>query len=205
MPVGIRFSNAGPACARGLRSVGSRTYFRSKEGVRGLNLKINWRKAMRLLMASALFALLSVVASAQNAGSSAKPLSDTDIQLLRSDVQASKNQIIADTMQFTDAESTAFWPVYRDYARDLQVIGDDRLQVIKDYAQNYNSLDDNKAKDMVQRMINIEDRTLNLREDYWPKFMKALGAKRAAKFYQVDNRITLMLNLELSANIPLIP
>ena len=58
---------------------------------------------------------------------------------------------------------------------------------------------------MVQRMINIEDRTLNLREDYWPKFMKALGAKRAAKFYQVDNRITLMLNLELSANIPLIP
>jgi hypothetical protein len=46
---------------------------------------------------------------------------------------------------------------------------------------------------------------LNLREDYWPKFMKALGAKRAAKFYQVDNRITLILNVQLSANIPLIP
>jgi Spy/CpxP family protein refolding chaperone len=160
---------------------------------------------MRLLMASALFALLSVVASAQNAGSSAKPLSDTDIQLLRSDVQADKNKIIADTMQFTDTESTAFWPVYRDYARDQQVIGDDRVRLIKDYLQNYDSLDDNKAKDMVQRMINIEDRTLNLREDYWPKFMKALGAKRAAKFYQVDNRLTLLINLQLSDNIPLIP
>jgi hypothetical protein len=58
---------------------------------------------------------------------------------------------------------------------------------------------------MVQRMINIEDETLNLREDYWPKFMKALGAKRAAKFYQVDNRISLIINLQLTSFIPLIP
>jgi hypothetical protein len=54
-------------------------------------------------------------------------------------------------------------------------------------------------------MINIEDRTLNLREDYWPKFMNVLGAKRAAKFYQVDNRLSLIVNLQLTAQIPLIP
>jgi len=131
-------------------------------------------------------------------------LTDSDIQLLRSDVQAGKNQIIADTMQFTDTESAAFWPVYRDYARDQQVIGDNRFTLIKDYAKNYDSMDDPKAKDMVQRMINIEDETLNLREDYWPKFMNALGAKRAAKFYQVDSRLSLIINLQLSANIPLI-
>ncbi len=161
---------------------------------------------MRMFMVvCAALVLLIVSASAQTADASAKPLSDTDIQLLRSDVQAGKNTIIADTMQFTDAESTAFWPVYRDYARDQQVIGDDRVQLIKDYAANYDSLDDTKAKDMVQRMINIDDKMLNLREDYWPKFMKALGAKRAAKFYQVDNRITLIINVQLSANIPLIP
>jgi uncharacterized membrane protein len=161
---------------------------------------------MRTLMAvCALFALLIVVSSAQTAEVSAKPLSDSDIQLLRSDVQAGKNEIITATMQFTDAESAAFWPVYRDYARDQHVIGDDRVQLIKDYALNYDSMDDAKAKDMVQRMINIEDRTLNLREDYWPKFMKALGAKRAAKFYQVDNRLTLIINVQLTASIPLIP
>jgi len=162
-------------------------------------------KGMRRLMASALLVVLGAVFSAQAADVSAKPLTDSDIQLLRSDIQAGKNQIITDTMQFTDAESTAFWPVYRDYAHDQQVIGDERLQLIKDYAQNYDSMDDNKAKDMVQRMINIEDKTLNLREDYWPKFMKAVGAKRAAKFYQVDSRLTLFLNLQLSTGIPIIP
>jgi hypothetical protein len=148
--------------------------------------------------------LLTTVLSAQTAEVTAKPLSDSDIQLMRSDVQSVKNDIITATMQFSDAESAAFWPVYRDYARDQQVIGDDRVKLIKDYATHYDSLDDNNAKDMVQRMINVEDRTLNLREDYWPKFMKALGAKRAAKFYQVDNRISLIINLQLTTAIPLI-
>jgi Spy/CpxP family protein refolding chaperone len=158
-----------------------------------------------LLSICASLILLTAVISAQTADVTAKPLSDSDIQLLRSDVQAGKNDIITATMQFTDAESTAFWPVYRDYARDQQVIGDDRVKLIKDYAASYDTMDDAKAKDMVERMINIEDRTLNLREDYWPKFMKALGAKRAAKFYQVDNRLSLIINVQLTSGIPLIP
>ena len=153
----------------------------------------------------ALLAVTVRLSSAQSAEVSATALTDTDIQLLRSDLQADKNKVIADTMQFTDAESSAFWPVYRDYVRDQQKIGDERLEVIKDYAKNYDSMNDDKARDMVQRMINVEDETLNLREDYWPKFMKALGAKRAAKFYQIDNRITLMVNLQLASAIPLIP
>ena len=156
-----------------------------------------------LLSICASLVLLSAALFAQST-TTAKPLSDSDIQLLRSDVQSGKNEIITATMQFTDAESTAFWPTYRDYARDQQVIGDERLALVKDYAANYDTLDDSKANAMVQRMNSIDGKTLNLREGYWPKFMKALGAKRAAKFYQVDNRLSLIINLQLTAAIPLI-
>jgi len=38
-----------------------------------------------------------------------------------------------------------------------------------------------------------------------PRFEKALGAKRAAKFYQVDNRLSMMINLQLASMVPLIP
>lgn len=161
---------------------------------------------MRMLMAISAVSVSLISASlGQTVEVTAKPLTDTDIQLLRSDVQAAKNDVIAHTMQFTDAESKTFWPVYRDYARDQHVIGDKRVQLIKDYAQAYDSLNDTKAKDLTQRMLNIEDETLNLREAYWPKFEAALGAKRAAKFYQVDARLTLMINLELTSEVPLIP
>jgi len=153
----------------------------------------------------AVYILLIPVARSQSVEVTAKPLTDTDIQILRSNVQSDKNQIIAHTMQFTDAESGAFWPIYRSYAHDQQTLGDKRVQLIKDYAKNFDSMNDEKANDMVQRLIKIDDQTLSLRESYWPKFMKALGAKRAAKFYQVDNRLSMMVNIQLASEIPLIP
>lgn len=144
-------------------------------------------------------------ARAQTADVTATPLSDTDIQLLRSDLQSGKNRVIADTMKFSDSESSAFWPIYRDFARDQQALGGERLNVIKDYAQHLESMNDATAKQLAQRMIDIESKGVNIRRDYWPKFEKALGAKRAAKFYQVDNRLSMMINIQLAAEIPLIP
>ena len=129
---------------------------------------------------------------AQTVEVTTKPLSDSDIQLLRSDVQAEKNDIITHTMLFNDQESAAFWPIYRDYARDQQVIGDDRWKLIKEYADHYDTLDNAKAEDLAKQMFSIDSKTITLREDYWPKFEKALGGKRAAKFYQVDNRLSLI-------------
>lgn len=149
--------------------------------------------------------LLFPITWSQTVEVTAKPLTDTDIQILRSNVQSDKNQIIAHTMQFTDTESTAFWPIYRSYAHDQQTLGDERVQLIKDYAKNFDSMNDQKANDMVQRLIKIDDQASGLRESYWPKFMKALGAKRAAKFYQVDNRLSMMVNIQLASEIPLMP
>jgi len=57
---------------------------------------------------------------------------------------------------------------------------------------------------MVQRLLNVDAKYLNLRQQYWPKFEKALGAKRAAKFFQVDNRLSLLVNLQLASEIPLL-
>jgi hypothetical protein len=94
--------------------------------------------------------------------------------------------------------------VYRDYARDQQSVGSERVQLIKDCAQHYDAMDDAKARNMVQRVLNIDAKLVNLRREYWPKFDKALGAKQAAKFFQLDNRLSLLVNLQLASEIPLL-
>ncbi len=157
-----------------------------------------------LRIAGVILAFALQLALAQTAEVSAKPLTDADIQLLRSDIQADKNDIVTHVMQFSDAESTAFWPIYRDYARDQQKVGDERVQLIKDYAQRYDTIDDASARNMVQRLLNVDAKFGNLRQEYWPKFEKVLGAKRAAKFYQLDSRLTLLINLQLVSEIPML-
>jgi len=145
------------------------------------------------------------LAQAQTMVIETRPLTDADIQMLRQDIQAQKNQIITDNMQFTATEAAAFWPVYKDYAAAQHAIGDKRQALIKDYAASYDTMDDATAHSLTQRVFSIDDDTQALRKTYFPRFEKALGAKRAAKFYQIDSRLSLMINLQLASLIPLMP
>jgi hypothetical protein len=160
---------------------------------------------MEMWKALFLVVVLSPPAVSQTVEVKAKPLSEADVQLIRQDVQAQKNQIITDTMAFTASEAAAFWPVYKEYAAEQHAIATKRLDLILDYARNIDKMDDQKAHDLSQRMFAIDDDIQSLRKRYYPRFEKALGAKRAAKFYQVDNRLSLIVNLQLSSEIPLIP
>lgn len=134
-----------------------------------------------------------------------KPLTDDDIRLFRQDLQSVKSDVIRHTMLFSAAEDKAFWPVYNEYAEAQHSIADKRLAVIRDYAKNFDTLSDADASSLSARMLQVDDDTQALRKKYLPKFESALGAKRAAKFYQVDNRLTLIINIQLASEIPLIP
>jgi hypothetical protein len=107
-------------------------------------------------------------------------------------------------MMFTEEQSKAFWPLYREYAHEQQVIGDQRVSLIKDYAANYENIDDIQAQSYITRELKYESDILNLRKKYVTKFEKAIGAKLTAKFYQVDNRLSLLVNVQLAALLPMI-
>jgi hypothetical protein len=159
-------------------------------------------KETRLIVLSA-FLLMASGAIAQTATAD-QSATDTDIALLRSDVQAQKTDVIAHTMQFNDADAKAFWPLYREYANKQQVLGDQRVSVVKDYAAQYDTLTDTQADALMARMLKFDKARNELRAEYYPKFRKAIGAKQAAKFVQVDNRLTLLVDLQLANSIPII-
>jgi hypothetical protein len=133
-----------------------------------------------------------------------RPVTDDDIAVLRQDVQTDKTEIITRNMKFTEEQSKAFWPVYRDYAGEQQVICNLRVALIKDYAANYDKLDDAQAASFISRALKYEDDILQLRKKYVEPFTQAIGAKQTARFYQVDNRLTLLTNLQLAALLPII-
>ena len=156
-------------------------------------------------LALAFLFLSGAAVSAQTTQVTVKPLSDDDIKLIRQDIQSAKEGIIKDTMQFNETESAAFWPVYKEYAGEQRTIAEKRFGAIMDYAQHVDTMTNEDASRITQKMFQVEDETQALRKKYYPKFETALGAKRAAKFYQVDNRLTMILNVQLASEVPLIP
>jgi hypothetical protein len=136
--------------------------------------------------------------------SSAYAGSDAYLELLKSDVRAEKVSIINDVMEFTDAEAARFWPVYRAYDRQLAMIVDDRIEMIKEFAAKYGTFDDRTAKEMAERAFRLEARRTGLKRKFFPRFSKAVGAKRAAQFFQLERQINLLIELQIAAQLPLL-
>ena len=51
--------------------------------------------------------------------------------------------------------------------------------------------------------IGIQKDAVKLMESYLPKFRMALGDKKTARFYQLENKIDAVINFGLASNIPL--
>ena len=126
------------------------------------------------------------------------------IELMRKDVRGEKADIVAKTMELDAEEAAAFWPVYKKYEAEATVLGDERLAIITDYAEDFDALTDEKAKDLVTRAVALEGKEHALKERYLQEFLAVLPAKVVARFYQVENRINNLIDLELSSQIPLV-
>ena len=126
------------------------------------------------------------------------------IELMRKDVRAEKADIVAKTMELSADEAALFWPVYKKYEAEAKVLGDERLAIITDYAETYDTLTDEKAKDLVTRAVALDGKEHALKERYLEEFLAVLPAKVVARFYQVENRINNLVDLELSGAIPLV-
>jgi hypothetical protein len=159
-----------------------------------------------LVLAGAFFLQTASASAQQNQQQPAATQSgtDQDIQLLRQDLRSQKKQIIAANMQLTDVEATKFWPVYDQYASALTKIGDDRLAIIKDYAQSYDTMTDAQAKSLIKRWAATDEQALHLRMQYIPKFEQVLPGKKVALFFQLDRRIGLLIDLQLASMIPMV-
>ena len=129
---------------------------------------------------------------------------DEYMQLLRSDVKTQRVAIVTSVMQLSGEEADKFWAVYQDYEYEASKIGDQRVALIKDYAAAYESMSDAKAAELMGRAFAIDQERLTLEKKYYGEFEKAVGATTAAKFMQVDNQLSLLIDLQISQSLPLV-
>jgi hypothetical protein len=128
---------------------------------------------------------------------------DSYIEVLKSEVKTDKKAIIAETMQFTEQQSAAFWPVYTEFEYELEKLSNKRIANIKDFAANYDSLTDAKADELIKTSFSFQNDRLDLNEKYYKKFAEVLTPIVAAKYMQLENQIQLILDLNIAANLPL--
>jgi Spy/CpxP family protein refolding chaperone len=157
-----------------------------------------------LFLASAWFLAAPAVHAQAAASKDSQTVTEQDIKLLRQDLRSNKKQLIAANLTLTDAEATKFWPVYDQYAEEMTKIGDQKYALIKEYAQNFGSLTDAQALSLTNRSLAVDEAVAQLRIKYVPIINKVLPGTKTATFFQIDRRLTTLIDLQVAAQIPLV-
>lgn len=123
---------------------------------------------------------------------------------MRDKIRADKRLVIAANMDLNEAEGKAFWPIYDAYQKDYDVIIERAGKLLEMYVKNYTTMTGEVAKRILDDQIAVEMDKLKLRQDYLPKFRKALPDIKVTRYYQMENKIQAIINYELADAIPLV-
>jgi hypothetical protein len=94
--------------------------------------------------------------------------------------------------------------MYDQYSAEMTKIGDQRYALIKEYAQNFGSLTDEQSLSLINRSLALDEAVEQLRIKYVPIINKVLGGKKTATFFQIDRRLTALIDLAVASQIPLV-
>jgi hypothetical protein len=126
------------------------------------------------------------------------------VRLLRSDLKTKKEAIIKEDMQLTPQQAAAFWPIYKNYDAEQNKLIDQKRAVFQDYAQNFMTMNDQKADQIAQKVIALDDQRLALRKKYYQLMKSAIPTVLVVRFFHVENQIQSLMDLQIDSTLPIV-
>ena len=128
------------------------------------------------------------------------------LEILRSDFNADKVALYNRVLQLTEPEAKKFWPIYRDYERELMKLSDQRLELIRDFFAHDEAgkLTNDASKEIANRWLKSVQARLDLWKKYHKKISEAVSPTRAAQFLQLENQLALFIDLAIASEMPAI-
>ena len=134
---------------------------------------------------------------------SADNVVDQQMAQIPKQIESMRKQLIAANVTLTDTEATKFWPVYDQYSAEFRRITITKIALIREYSDAYGSLTDEQADSLTRRWLDTDIVALELHRKYLPIFRRAVGGKKTATFFQVEHRVSAMIDLQLTSQLPL--
>ena len=147
--------------------------------------------------------LFSIVLLGMAFGQSLKAQSNNEeVDLFQSLFGMEKKAIVAEFLGIEN--NNPFWALYDEYETKRKELGKKRIQALKDYAENYNNLDDAKYDEVIATMISLRNSTDKLTDNYYKKVKKVSGSKIAAQFFQLEGFFLTQIRASIMEEIPYI-
>jgi len=125
---------------------------------------------------------------------------------LSADVQDALQQkklFVLEGLHLTNDQEVAFLPIYNAFQKDKMALNGQMIGVIQEFAENYNALTNEKAGELLDNWFVSEQAMLDLKKSYLPKFEKVITRKETMRYYQIENKLEVLVDYELIKAVPL--
>jgi len=129
---------------------------------------------------------------------------EASMEVLRDTLRSNKKALVAVNLALSDDEARAFWPIYDRYQADLTVVGDRLLQIVDEYTRTFGNTTDDEARKLVDAYLAVQRDRAALLQSYAEPFAEVLPGRTLMRFYQIENKIHIVMLYELAASIPVI-
>jgi hypothetical protein len=140
--------------------------------------------------------LLAGIANAQS--------NKEEIDYIQSVFGMEKKALVADFMNLDASKSDAFWKLYDEYETQRKELGKKRVDLMEQYANNYNGMSAEVADKWMADVIKLSGSTDKLLVTYYKKIKKVTDPVTALKFYHVESYILNSIRQAIASEIPFV-
>lgn len=158
---------------------------------------------MKLNARASILILTAAMAAPGWKGNAQTP--EADIQSARGELSIHRKAAVAEAIQITEQEGKAFWPLYEQYRAEVDKLGDGLITLIKDYAEMYPNVPDDRARAMLNQLGTLEKQRVETRISHLRKFQDVISPAKTLRFAQVETRFDLELRKAMASAVPLVP
>ncbi len=126
-----------------------------------------------------------------------------EIEILRSQIGADRQALVAANMQLSEKQAEAFWPLYREYHLKKDVLMDRRVKILTEFRDDYMGMTAEQAEQILVDALKLEKDLYKLKKSYRKNFQKVLAPRATLRFYQIENKLDTVINFSIASVVPL--
>jgi hypothetical protein len=165
-------------------------------------------------LAAASLAAMNNVAQAEDAAPVSAPATEAapvpeaaaeenEFKMFRFSLRMERLDFVKQAMMLSEEQEKKFLSQYYNYDTELKFLNDKRVEVIKDYAANFEKITDKKADELVKRSFAFRKQRNALLEKYYAKIAKVTSKVVAARFLQMESVLQGAGDVAIGSEIPL--
>ena len=129
---------------------------------------------------------------------------DSSIKLARSAVETERQELLAANLELGEALRDVFWPLYTEYRSAVNKILDAKVEFYERFFSSYETLSDTEALTLLDEHFEFKQQLLDVQKTYSKKMRAVLPGRIVARFFQIENKMDIIVDYEMTGEFPLI-